>query len=197
MTVGDSLIDVKPDNKALCVYINFLLLSNKSPPKLSNLREKKLWILQFWWVRNLSVSQLSGLSSLLSGRYIGQDMEKSGSLTRAQESCSEMADSYELSAEGQLSHSCWQKPLSDLWQGSSVPCHMDHSISLLSGPCSIAADFPQSKTSRKESEEKITMLSVLEVTHHHFHHASSLLEINYLSPESGEWSKRGEHLSEH
>ena len=40
MTVGDSLIDVKPDNKALCVYINFLLLSNKSPPKLSNLREK-------------------------------------------------------------------------------------------------------------------------------------------------------------
>ena len=114
MTVGDSLIDVKPDNKALCVYINFLLLSNKSTPKLSNLRGKKLWILQFWWVRNLSVSQLSGLSSLLSGRYIGQDMEKSGSLTRAQESCSEMADSYELSAEGQLSHSCWQKPLSDL-----------------------------------------------------------------------------------
>lgn len=34
MTVGDSLIDVKPDNKALCVYINFLLLSNKLPQNL-------------------------------------------------------------------------------------------------------------------------------------------------------------------
>lgn len=114
--------------------ISYLLLHNRLPPKCSSLKQKLFIILQFLWVRNLGLAQMSCLGS--------------GSPTRLQSRCQvKLQSSQGFTEEGsasQLTHVVVKRSqiATGCWPETLVTCHMD--LSLHKASRKPAAVFPKS-----------------------------------------------------
>lgn len=170
-------MEMRPKNKALCVFINSLLLNNKLFQNLVTESNKIYRLYSFggpgiWEWLSWVVWFCSFSEAILAGAVeISQLDRGSGSLFW--NGCL-----MQLSAEGQLLHGCWQKPFLLLTSFSQFLVTWTtrqawFNVLTTWHPVSPRVSHPRKRAKGK----KIPTFFVSEVTHHHIHHLI-LLERN-------------------